>query len=49
MASFSTTGPSFPLPDTSLLPCLPTVAFAHQAILLSCTFDHVPRAFTDLG
>ena len=40
---------SFPLPDASLLPCLPSVAFAHQAMVLSCSFDHVPSAFTSFG
>ena len=38
-----------PLPALSLLPCTPTVAFAHQAATLSCSFTQVPSAFTSLA
>ncbi|MHB8467574.1 MAG: LmeA family phospholipid-binding protein [Acidimicrobiales bacterium] len=37
------------LPDASLLPCLPSATFAHGVVTLSCVFDHVPSAFTDLA
>lgn len=37
---------SFALPALSLLPCAPSVAFSNQAAVLSCSFDHVPSAFT---
>jgi hypothetical protein len=38
-----------PLPDSSLLPCVPSAAFAHQVLTLSCRFTRVPSAFTSLA
>jgi hypothetical protein len=39
---------SLALPGADLLPCIPAVAQAAASITLSCTFDHVPSAFTSL-
>jgi hypothetical protein len=40
---------TLPLPGVNLLPCAPAVTFAHQAVTLSCTFDHVPTALTNVA
>jgi hypothetical protein len=40
---------AFPLPGTDLLPCTPVIAFTNQAVTLSCTFDHVPSALTNVS
>jgi hypothetical protein len=37
---------SLPLPGANLLPCVPAVAYAADRVTLSCTFTHVPSAFS---
>jgi len=35
----------FPLPDTNLVPCVPSVAVQGTNLTLSCEFSQVPKAF----
>lgn len=37
---------SLPLPGPNLLPCVPTIAYKGDTVVLSCTFKQVPSAFT---
>ncbi len=37
------------LPETKLLPCRPTAAFASGSLLLTCTFTEIPEILRDLG
>jgi hypothetical protein len=39
----------FGLPSSDVLPCIPIVTFTAQGVGLSCTFTHVPSAFSNVG